>query len=392
MSKILDLFETHFGRKADWHVRAPGRVNLLGEHVDYNDGPAIPVAINLEVELAVAQNPDGIFRIKALDLDEQTDFSLETIKDKEDIHHQPLNRWATYPAGVAFILQQYEYPMGGIDAVFHSNIPIGAGLSSSAALEVAFAALWQAINGWNISRLELAQLCQKAENDYVGVSCGLMDQFTSACGVKDHALYFDTRTLEWQAIALPDNITIVILDSGIRRSLVDSAYNERRASCENAVELLRVYKPDIASLRDISSVEFAAYAHELPVMERNRAEHVIKEIGRVQSAVNALSRCDLQALGALMYAAHVSLRDLYKVSHPMLDLLVELAKVEKGIIGARLTGAGFGGCTINLVESEYANTFARNVCRKYQQQTRISPQSYICSAVDGVTVQSLAPG
>ncbi len=224
----------------------------------------------------------------ALDLNERIRFSLEKLEEKCDIDGKPLPSWALYPAGVAWALQNAGYPVAGMQAIYSSNIPIGAGLSSSAAVEVGFALAWQTLGGWQVDRLTLAQLSQKAENQYVGVACGLMDQFASANGVKGHALYLDMRSLEYQPAPLPDGTAVVIADSGVRRSLANSAYNERRAACEQAVAKLQEYMPHIRSLRDVSPTEFAAYSVYLPPVIRKRAEHVIKEIARVESAYSAL--------------------------------------------------------------------------------------------------------
>jgi galactokinase len=268
-------------------------------------------------------------------------------------------------------------------------VPIGAGLSSSAAVEVGFAAVWQALGGWNLDRMSLARLCQRAENAYVGVNSGLMDQFASAHGVEGHALYFDTRSLEWAPVPLPPGTAIVVADSGVRRSLANSAYNERRAACEQAVELLRSYLPEIHSLRDVSPQEFAAYSPFLPETVRKRAEHVVKEIARVESAVNALHRQDAQAFGALMFAGHASLRDLYEVSIPELDALVSIARELPGSVGARLTGAGFGGCTVNLVAEVQAPEFIQGLQRAYEEQTGRQAQVYLCSASQGAAVRAV---
>lgn len=276
--------------------------------------------------------------------------------------------------------------VGGMLVAYTSDVPIGAGLSSSAAVEVGFAVAWEALSGWEIERLALARICQRAENAYVGMSCGLMDQFASACGVEGHALYFDTRSLEWQPAPLPAGVALVIADSGVRRDLTDSAYNQRRASCELAVEILRQHMPEIQALRDVPATEFAAYSVFLPEEPQRRAEHVVKEIARVESAVSAMEREDKRALGALMYAGHKSLRDLYEVSTPELDTLVELTRDLPGCIGARLTGAGFGGCTINLVEADQAREFMEGLKEGYQRETGRQAQVYLCKASQGAGV------
>jgi galactokinase len=380
---ITRLFQQHFGRPPLATGRAPGRVNLLGEHVDYNDGPVLPAAIDRAVRLAAAPTDDRRVALYAVDLDEQACFDLEEVSRKVDLAGTPLPAWARYPAGVAWSLGEAGLEIAGAQIAFSSDVPIGAGLSSSAALEVGFAVVWEALGGWRLERVRLAQLCQRAENLYVGVSCGLMDQFASACGVEGHALYFDTRSLEWQPVSLPPGVVLIIADSGVRHNLATSAYNERRRSCEQAVELLRQYIPGIRALRDVLPTEFAAYSAFLPEIPRRRAEHVVKEIARVHSALSALGRQDLQALGALMYAGHNSLRTLYEVSTPEMDTLVELTRELPGCIGARLTGGGFGGCTINLVEAEHAADFIQGLEEGYARATGRQAQVYLCQASQG---------
>jgi galactokinase len=270
-----------------------------------------------------------------------------------------------------------------MQAAFSSDVPIGSGLSSSAAVEVAFACTWQLLSGWQVDKLSLAKMCQRAENEYVGVSSGLMDQFASACGEKGHVLCFDTRSLEWKLLEMPPGTAIVIADSGIRRSLSGSAYNDRRAACEEAVKLLQEYLPGIKSLRDVSTVELAAYAAYLPVEIEHRAEHVVKEIHRVDQAIIALQRGDARMFGGFMFASHKSLRDLYEVSIPELDALVEIARGLPGVFGARLTGAGFGGCTVNLVDEKYAETFMQHLQDGYKQKTGREAKVYLCQASNG---------
>jgi galactokinase len=302
---LASNFEQKFGRPPRVETRAPGRVNLLGEHVDYNQGIVLPAAINRVVTLAAAPTSDGMVTLNAIDLGEQETFILSEIGKHCDVEGNPLPGWALYPAGVAWSLQQAGLSLCGMQAVYSSDVPIGAGLSSSAAVEVAFATTWQALSGWKIDNLSLAKLCQCAENEYVGVSSGLMDQFASACGVEGHVLCFDTRSLEWIPLKMPLGTAIVIADSGIRRNLVTSAYNDRRAACEQAVELLRKYLPGIRSLRDVSTVEFAAYSMYLPPEVAKRAEHVVKEIHRVDQAIIALNRGDARMFGGFMFASQI---------------------------------------------------------------------------------------
>lgn len=387
---IAAQFESEYGRKPEFICRAPGRVNLIGEHVDYNDGPVLPAAIDREVLIAAAANPDRVVHLHALDLGSKTSFSLSDLKDKLALDGNPLPDWGLYPAGVAWSLMEAGLELKGLFASLTSNVPIGAGLSSSAAIEVGYGNAWGSVSGWRIDPLEMAQICQRAENEYVGLSCGLMDQFASACGVDNHAVYFDTRSLEFQPAPLPEEIKIVIADSGVRRSLTNSAYNERRASCEKAVELLSHYLPGIKSLRDISPIEFAAYQEYLPRIESKRAEHVVKEIARVESALSALQRQDEQAFGALMYSSHTSLRDLYEVSTPELDVLVDITRDLPGCLGARLTGAGFGGCTVNLVWEDYIREFEVSLEESYYDRTGRRAQVYSCRASQGASCRRIA--
>lgn len=386
---LNSAFAHKFGYPPKLVARAPGRVNLLGEHVDYNDGPVLPAALDMAVQLAFAPNKSGVISLHALDLDKRVAFTLETIKKKQDRAGNRLPNWAHYPAGVAWALAEAGFSITGMQAVYTSDIPIGSGLSSSAAVEVAFAVAWQALGGWNASRMEIAQLCQRAENAYVGVASGLMDQFASAHGVAGRALYFDTRSLEWETVPLPEGTALVIADSRVPRSLAGSAYNQRRAACEQAVEILRNYKPGILALRDISPVEFAAYKDFLPEEVGKRAEHVIKEIARVLSAVRALELGETRSFGALMFASHASLRDLYEVSTPELDLLVETARGIGGCIGARLTGAGFGGCTVNLVEEAEVEHFIEELKTGYHNKTGRHALVYISQASEGAAVLEL---
>jgi galactokinase len=370
-------------------VVSPGRVNLLGEHVDYNDGIVLPAAIDRNIHLQARLLDKPVLSLNPLDLNSQVMVSLENLDRKTDLNDQALPAWALYPAGVAWAAIKHGLPVNGIEAVYTSNVPIGSGLSSSAAVEVAFAVLWQAANEWDLDRLSLAKLCQQAENDYVGVNCGLMDQFACACGVKDHALFFDTRSLEYQAIPLPAGSVIVIADSGMRRSLAASAYNDRRSACEEAVRRLQVYLKDIHSLRDVRPAEFAQYANELPETIRIRAQHVIEEIARVEEALNCLEIGDSDSFGRLMLASHASLRDLYQVSITELDLLVEIAKNLPGCWGARLTGAGFGGCTVNLVEESQAHRFIHELGVEYTRRSGKTARVYLCRASQGAIVKKL---
>lgn len=385
ISELITAFRSHFDRQPGRVIRAPGRVNLLGEHVDYNAGPVLPAAIDRAVYLAAEVNQSGTIHLYAIDIGEEVSFSTDNLGRKQDLDGNQLPGWALYPAGVAWALRQTGFEITGLQAAYSSNVPIGAGLSSSAAVEMAFATAWQAFGGWAADRMTLARLCQQAENEYVGVSSGLMDQFASAYGIRDHALYFDTRSLDWEAVPLPQGTVLIVADSGVRRSLTSSAYNDRQAACEKAVDLFREELPQIKSLRDVSPEEYKRLRDKLPQLVGMRAEHVIKEIERVFSAAAALRVDDQETFGALMYAGHASLRDLYQVSTPELDALVDIASQVPGCIGARLTGAGFGGCTINLVEETQSQDFINTLQEEYLKVVGRQSQVYLCQASNGAS-------
>ena len=368
---------------ANYTVIAPGRVNLLGEHVDYNDGPVLPVAIDRTVRLTFKRINGVEVHLDAVDLKAEVTFSLNSLDKRVDIHNKPLPQWAYYPAGVAWALQQHGLVAHGMIGTYTSDIPIGAGLSSSAAVEVAFALAWQTLGGWVIDRMSLARICQQAEVEYIGLKSGLMDQFASTHGIAGHALHFDTRSLEWQPIPLPPDTLIVIADTGLRRSLTNSAYNDRYAACKQAVTLLKPVMPGIRALRDVTPEELTLHARLLPEKIYKRARHVVDECDRVSQAVKLLKRGDVSSFGQLMFAGHTSLRDLYEVSCPELDQLVEIASSIPGCLGSRLTGAGFGGCTVNLVQETQALNFITKLTQGYFQATGTQSQIYACKLSQG---------
>ncbi len=371
----------------DYFVTSPGRVNLIGEHVDYNGGSVLPCAIDRSVSLWANERQDLLFSIHAADLNEHITFSEESLNNREDTNQQPLPHWALYPAGVVWAAQQESHPVHGMDVVFSSNIPIGSGLSSSAAVECAFGAILRELGGWSINNLELAILCQNAERNYVGVNCGIMDQFACANGVENSALYLNTESLEWSLLPFPDNVAIVIADSQIKRTLTNSAYNERRTSCEEALSILKKYLPSINHLSDVSPQELAEYSSMLPEIPYKRAKHVVEECQRVLLACQALQSKDIRQLGNLMKETHTSLRDLYEVSLPQIDTLVDIANAHPACFGSRLTGAGFGGCTVSLVPKEFADQFMKDIKHEYLKQTGLDIKVSICKASNGVHVQ-----
>jgi len=367
-------------------IRSPARVNLLGEHVDYNDGVVLPAAIDRYVTLLVDVLDEPVVRLQAADLDAEVSFSLEDLADKKDLNSQSLPGFALYPAGVAWALQQAGLPVRGLAVRYSSEIPIGAGLSSSAAVQVGFALAWQTAGECDIPKMELVKLSQKAENEYVGVKSGLMDQFACALGVAGHALALDTRSLAWQTLPVLKDVVIVIADSGVRRNLANSTYNSLRADCQEAVERLQTWCSSLTSLRDVTPEFLQAHLAELPERVGRRALHVVGEMARVEQAIGCLSEGDSVGFGALMLATHASLRDLYGVSCPELDLLVDLAACHPACYGARLTGAGFGGCTVNLVAQDGLEYFVSWLKAAMTEKTGYEIPIEICHAVDGANL------
>jgi galactokinase len=361
-------------------------VNLLGEHVDYNDGWVLPAAIDRATYIAVGECSSALVTLVAADLGEGTTFRAAELETKRDAGGQPLAAWARYPAGTAWALLRGGLAVKGMDAVFTSDVPRGAGLSSSAALEVAFATAWQKLGSWSLAPMELARTCQRAENEYVGVNCGIMDQFASACGRAGHALLLDCRSLEWEPVPLPAGVAIVIADTMVRRELGASEYNIRRAQCEEAVRVLSENLPGIKALRDVSVEDFNRYAPRLSSSVQKRARHVVEECARTRRAVGLLRAGEAAQFGALMNACHTSLRDLYEVSIPALNVMAETAQHIEGCYGARLTGAGFGGCTVNLVAAPAADDFKRELGARYEKATGLKPEIYVCQAAEGARI------
>jgi galactokinase len=380
---VIAKFQERFGETPAHVVRAPGRVNLLGEHVDYNDGFVLPIAIDRATWLAFSLNDADQTVLAALDLSEEVSFTLQSLSTKTDAAGEPLPTWALYPAGVMWALREASLGTPPMKGVYASNVPQGSGLSSSASVEMTFALAWQTLGTWERLPMERALLGQKAENQYVGVNSGIMDQFASACGEKDRLLYLDCRSLEWHTLPLPEDVAIVVADTTVRRSLVSGEYNKRRADCEEAVRILSADLPGVRSLRDVSVETFNRFADRLPERVQKRARHVVEEIERSQRVIPVLERGDVAEFGRLINDCHTSLRDLYEVSIPELDTMVEVAQSLPGCYGARLTGAGFGGCTVNLVAREQADTFSDALAAGYESETGIQPEIYICSASKG---------
>jgi len=386
--RAIAAFRAAFNGEPAFVARAPGRVNLLGEHVDYNDGWVLPVAIDRAAYVAAAPCSSALVSLAAPDLSDSASFRTMGFEHKQDAFGQPLPRWALYPAGVAWSLEAHGLAVGGLDAAVASSVPVGAGLSSSAAVEVVFATAWQHLGRWALPPLDLARACQRAENEYVGVQSGLMDQFASACGRAGHALLLDCRTLDWQALPLPAGVSVVVADSGVRRELAGGEYNRRRQQCQAAVLALRdaVGDPAIRALRDVSLEDFDRHAAALDPLVARRARHVVRECDRMRRAPALLQAGRLADFGALMNDCHRDLRDLYEVSTPELDVLAATAQKLKGCYGARLTGAGFGGCTVNLVAADAAEAFARELSAAYASATGRAAEIYVCQASDGAGI------
>ncbi len=382
--KVCEAFRVRFGREPEIVVRAPGRVNLLGEHVDYNEGWVLPAAIDQAVWLAAARSRDGHTQIKALDF-EGREASLEM----DQLTPRPPDTsvtWQEYPKAVAWTLLDEGHRLPEMVAAYTADIPIGAGVSSSAAVEVAFLAAWNQLGALGLSSATMARLGQKSENQYIGLASGIMDQFASIHGRRGQLVLLDCRTLEHELVPFPPDCAILVVDSGIRRELAGSEYNVRRSQCEQAVAILQNYLPDIQTLRDVPPATFELLAHHLPVTVRRRARHVVEECRRVLEGAESLKRGDVVTFGRFMQQSHISLRDLYEVSIPELDLLAATAWQIDGCYGARLTGAGFGGCVVVLADAGAAASLGHAVSDAYQAATGRSARIFATSAADGVTV------
>lgn len=387
VERLRQNFREQFGAQPEVTARAPGRVNLIGEHTDYNDGFVLPVAIDREVRVSARRRSDSEVHLFAANFERRTVFHLENVQ------HHPKERWSHYQRGVVLMLQRRGYKLGGFEAVIDGDVPSGAGLSSSAAVEVAMGTAITALFGLDVEPVQLALLCQEAENEFVGVNCGIMDQFISALGRRDYALFLDCRSLETRQVPLRGasgageaGTQIVVSDTAVKRGLVDSEYNRRRAECEEAVRRLSQLLPGITALRDVTPERLEQHAAELPEVVRRRARHVVTENARVLASVDALLSGDLATFGRLMDESHASLRDDYEVSVPQLDVLVTAAQSIPGVLGSRMTGAGFGGCTVSLVRGEAVAEFERQVPRAYRSQTGLEPSIYVCRPVDGASL------
>ena len=375
-AELRDRFQVLFDGEARL-FRAPGRVNLIGEHTDYNDGFVLPAAIELQTFAAVAGGTGRRVRIHSLNFRETVSVDLDTGGLRRR------NHWSDYPLGVVATLLGAGYALRSVDLLLYGEVPPGAGLSSSASLEVATSLALLAVAGIDLSPLETAKLCQRAENEFVGARCGIMDPFVSRCAQAGHALLLDCRSLEERSVPLPDTLRLVVCHSGVRHALASGEYNARRAQCEEGVRALAEVNPGVRSLRDATPALLEENRGRIPPVVFARCHHVVSENERTQEAAAALERLDLATVGRLMAASHASLRDEYEVSCRELDLLVDAAVPLEGVFGARMTGAGFGGCTVNLVRTEAVPAFCEQVTRAFERVTGRKPKIYQSAAAAG---------
>jgi len=373
---VMQSFLQEFGADPAYITHSPGRVNIIGEHTDYNDGFVLPMAINYATWIALRPRQDNRVVVTALDKNEKLDFDLDNFSKGE-------GGWREYITGVAWALGDARHELKGWEGVFSGDVPVGAGLSSSAALELAVARAFSLVSDLPWDPVQMALTCQKAENHWVGVRSGIMDQLISASGKKNYALLIDCRSLDTQMVPLPPNINLVILDTATRRGLVGSAYNERREQCEAGARHFKVH-----ALRDITLEQLMAAVDQLDPLTFRRSRHIVSENQRVLQAVQAMIEGDAAALGEIMNSSHLSMRDDFEISLAEMDQMVEIAQNQPGCYGARMTGGGFGGCAVALVEQDYVNIFQQTVRSQYREETGLNPQVYISYPVDGTSYSS----
>lgn len=376
VSGIRRLHRERFGQEPEVFM-APGRVNLIGEHTDYADGFVMPAAINFATLAAVSPACDGNAALFSRNFNESVSRALDAIGEHGS-HH-----WSDYPFGVLSVLQQEGIKVPGFHLTLDGDVPLGAGLSSSASIEVASMLAMLHISGVELPLPKVALLCQRAENDYVGAPCGIMDQFVSCCGAADHALLLDCRSLDYRLAPIPKHLSLVICNTMVKHSHAGGEYGSRRAEVEEGTAILQRHRPEIRLLRDATVDDLKRWGHEMPANVLKRCRHIITENIRTVDAADALEANDLATLGRLVAEAHASYRDDFEASCREADIMVELANKLEGCVGARLTGGGFGGCTVNLVESEHAEQFAASISTAYEKATGIHPEIYQSRACAG---------
>ncbi|MCW8345318.1 galactokinase [Vibrio sp. ZSDZ65] len=375
IQSVANSFENILGYKPTHFIQAPGRVNLIGEHTDYNDGFVLPCAINYQTVVAAAKRDDNLIRVVSVDYQDATDeFDLT-----QEITFQQDKMWANYIRGVVKCLMARGYQLGGADISVSGNVPQGAGLSSSAALEVVIGQTFKTLYNLEITQAEVALNGQQAENDFVGCNCGIMDQLISAEGKENHALLIDCRSLETQAVSMPEDMAVVIINSNKKRGLVDSEYNTRREQCEEAARIFGV-----KALRDVSIGQFNERAAELDEMVAKRARHVITENDRTVEAAKALSAGDMKRMSELMAESHISMRDDFEITVKEVDTIVDIVKAVIGDQGGvRMTGGGFGGCIVSLIPPSLVGEVTAAIAEQYEAATGLKESIYVCQAKDG---------
>ncbi len=374
--EIAERFERRFGQSPRT-FRAPGRVNLIGEHTDYNEGFVMPAAVGFSTYVAIAARPDRKLVVHS----EQFPGDLEF--DLEHLPQQRIGSWCDYVLGVAVVLQNRGFDIPGANLLVQGEVPIGAGLSSSAAIEVASAFALMSLSHAQLPLPEIAKLCRKAENEFVGARVGIMDQFVSCMGKAGHAFFLDCRSLDYKLVPIPAGIELVVCNTKVKHDLATGEYNRRREECEEGVRRFAKWYPAIHALRDVTVEMLEPHLKDLPETIAKRCTHIVFENQRTLDAAQALAAGDLTRMGTLMRESHESLRDLYEVSCRELDIMVESAEGLPGFIGGRMTGGGFGGCTINLVREQDAESFAAQIAKRYRNATGIEPQTYLCTAENG---------
>jgi len=378
IGKFTELFD----RKPEFAVNSPARVNIIGEHTDYNQGFVFPAAINCSTHLVVAGNGKQQVRVYSTTYEEQSEFSLAKLKRSR--------HWSDYVKGVVRELLERSYPVEGFDAVIGGDIPIASGLSSSASLEMAVSQACSALFSFELEAWEQIKLCRRAENHFVGVNCGIMDQFSIRLGRRGHGLFLDCRSLDYETVPIPtDELIFVIADSGLERGLGATEYHQRQKQCERGRLFFSSINKSLRSLRDVGEDLLVVNRKKMDPVIFRRCRHVITENKRVLRAVEALKKPDMKLFGDLMNLSHESCKNDYEVSCKELDLLVDLARMVPGVLGARMTGAGFGGCTINLVMRNRVEEFKQKVGSMYSKSTGIKPKFYVTQPEDGVKSKKL---
>ncbi len=378
--RIISEFERHFAEPPAYIARAPGRVNLIGEHTDYNDGFVLPMAIDRAVWIALRPRSDDYVVVYSLDFSSVAEFSPAEMAGISQRHPA----WVEYLKGVAWSLQEAGYSLKGWEGVVAGDVPVGAGLSSSAAIELATARAFAAVSGFAWDPVEIAKICQRAENEWVGVKSGIMDQMISGAGVAGRALLIDCRWLTHEAVPLPPETLVVILDTSTRRELTSSKYNERFEQCQQAAAFFNA-----PALRDVTPAQLEAVADLLDPVIARRARHVITENERTLAAAAALRVGDAAAFGRLMDESHISMRDDFEITNDALNAIVEIARRQPGCYGARMTGGGFGGCAVALVRADAADAFGQATAAAYREATGLEAVVYVTSAAEGASLRAL---